>query len=223
MSILRPLTFHCSACLHPISTGVYDSINAARRPDLREAILADTLHALDCGGCGKPMRVPPSLVYLDIPGELVVVAFPAEDRAEWAAAVADGQRTLDAAFGHGPGAEILAQSTVRVVFGWAALREKIVIQDAGLDDVDVEITKMAILRTSASLPVFDELDLRLIATKEGAMRMAWVDVETSERIERLTVPADAVSSVQPRSEGWSSLREELSSTPYVDLSRFVLA
>jgi hypothetical protein len=209
MSILRPLTFHCSACLHPISTGVYDSINAARRPDLREAILADTLHALDCGGCGKPMRVPPSLVYLDIPGELVVVAFPAEDRAEWAAAVADGQRTLDAAFGHGPGAEILAQ--------------KIVIQDAGLDDVDVEITKMAILRTSASLPVFDELDLRLIATKEGAMRMAWVDVETSERIERLTVPADAVSSVQPRSEGWSSLREELSSTPYVDLSRVVLA
>ncbi len=122
------------------------------------------------------MRVPPSLVYLDIPGELVVVAFPAEDRAEWAAAVADGQRTLDAAFGHGPGAEILAQITVRVVFGWAALREKIVIQDAGLDDVDVEITKMAILRTSASLPVFDELDLRLIATKEGAMRMAWVDV-----------------------------------------------
>ena len=36
---------------------------------------------------------------------------------------------------------------------WPALREKVVCQDAGLDDVELELTKMAILRNVAGSPI----------------------------------------------------------------------
>ena len=67
MSISREVSVACPRCAADNVVSVYDSINAARRPDLRAAILDDSLQRLDCVGCGSPLRVSPSLVYLDVP------------------------------------------------------------------------------------------------------------------------------------------------------------
>lgn len=47
------------------------------------------------------------------------------------------------------------------MFGWAALREKLICQDLGVDDTTLEFLKMAIMRDVERPPVADETELRL--------------------------------------------------------------
>jgi len=52
-------------------------------------------------------------------------------------------------------------SSKLLLLGWPGLREKIVCQAAGLDDVVLECTKILMMRGGADAPIADDTDLRL--------------------------------------------------------------
>jgi len=223
MSISRIRTITCPICQTENTLPIFESINADLRPDLKAAILDGSLHQTNCTHCQASLRVPPSLVYLDIGGGLAVVVFAAQDRERWTVGIDEAQKLIASIFGAGPGVEMARSLTIRLVFGWSALREKIIIQEAGLNDLDVEITKLALIRTSPTVPVADNLDLRLTEVADGMITMSWVSVETGAPIEHLRFPVDTIDSVQPSAPAWASIREDLSVDPFVDHNRFLLA
>ena len=67
MSRLHEQTPACPEGGKPVEVGVTSSVNATRRDDLREAILADRFQRASCPHCGAGFRLEPDLTYLDEP------------------------------------------------------------------------------------------------------------------------------------------------------------
>ena len=123
------------------------SVNAVRRPDLRVAILDRSFQHIACPSCGTGFRVEPTFTYLDTGRKQFIAALPSTDLPHWQEAEARAQASFDKAFGKGSGAGSLAAGMqARCVFGWLGLNEKLIAQEHGIDDVALEMAKLATLR-----------------------------------------------------------------------------
>ena len=83
MSRLHSETFACAHCGAPLEMGIVASINADRRPDLRQAVLDDSYQRGRCESCGKGFRLDPDLTYLDAGRGQWLLVRPAEHLDEW--------------------------------------------------------------------------------------------------------------------------------------------
>jgi hypothetical protein len=221
MSVFQKQSLPCPGCGVPAPFDVVHSINADRRPDLRAAILAETFQTRTCGSCGKTFRLDPELTYLDVRRGSWLGVHAASEVGRWARIEADDRALFDR--GYGPAASEVARSigaglTVRVVFGWAAFREKLVAADADLDDHELELLKIAIVKSSEETP-FGTANLRLVAVEEGELLFAWVTPRSEEIVTTLWVSRTAYDEIASDREGWAALREALSAGPFVDLQR----
>lgn len=157
----------CPACRHAWSEVVYRGLHISRIPHVREEILAGTWQTWPCPACGRRVRVNHSpVVYTDFPNQ-VYIAVEGRGHDDVADAVARHRGVFDAAFTFGPPvAEELGQSLrPRLVFGLPALREKLVLLDAGLDDHVVEAAKGDHLRDLGLDPA--EVQVRVTAVADG--------------------------------------------------------
>lgn len=173
---------------------VAGSLNATRHPHLREALLAGRLHRFQCAGCGGELLVEASMFYFDFARRQFLGVFP---RTELPSARAHAEATV-AAFDKTLGAEAPAplqavsdDFLVRVCFGYDELREKIVLEDAGLGDLAIEELKCRVL---AADPMFERagvLTLRFLARnhEDGALIFA---------PERWTLPLPGVDLPPPQ-------------------------
>jgi hypothetical protein len=158
MSIVhhRELTCRCGA---PVKAAVADSVNAVRHPHLREAVLAATLHRYECPVCRGTIAVDKDFLYLDFERRQFFGVYPL-------AALADADACARAVNGvfeatvvrEAPEAirAVADQFMVRVCFGIDELRDKLVLDEAGLDDVVVEEVKA---RTLLSDEAFREIGI----------------------------------------------------------------
>ena len=96
---------------------------------------------------------------------------------------------------------------VRLVFGLVALREKLLAWDAGLDDVDLELLKLAAMRAVGE-PLARAATLRLVACTADAA------VLLDDAATRWDVPRDALPP-----GAFVELRAALGAGCYVDLAR----
>ena len=56
MSVFHTETINCPACATPVEFKLVFSVNADRRPDLRDAIIAGTFQRQPCPSCGTAIR-----------------------------------------------------------------------------------------------------------------------------------------------------------------------
>ena len=63
--------------------------------------------------------------------------------------------------------EIGRDLQTRLVFGWAALREKLLLAENNLDDVTFELVKIALLRGMEQPPLSNDSELRLVTLDES--------------------------------------------------------
>jgi hypothetical protein len=61
-----------------------------------------------------------------------------------------------------------------VTFGWPAFREKLVAADSALDDLELELLKMAIPRMMDHAPLSDEVELRFMERTETSLILSWI-------------------------------------------------
>jgi hypothetical protein len=77
MSLLMPLNLRCPHCGTVNNAPVAGSINADRRPDLRQAILENRFQDTVCSKCNTSFRAECDLNLLDVERQQWIVALPA--------------------------------------------------------------------------------------------------------------------------------------------------
>ena len=225
MSLFHPAVTTCPKCGTKAEVQRVGSVNADRRPDYREAILDGSFQAASCAKCGEKLRSPPHLTYLDVHRNSWIAVEPPNLIAQSEAAENEVFDVFDRGFG--PSAPKAAQELgrflrPRLVFGWAALREKLHCQDLGLDDTTLELLKMAIMRQVDAAPAADQTELRLVAGDEAALRLRWIEPETESALAELEVPRDVYDEIVEQADGWAPAREKFTGVLLVDVKRLLI-
>jgi hypothetical protein len=224
MSVFHQATVACGKCGTANDVDLAASVNADRRPDLRSAILDGSFQALKCEKCGTALRLPAHLTYLDTGrGQWIVVdSFAALPN--WKHAEAEAQDAYDVTFGlDAPDAsrEIGEGLTPRLVFGWPALREKLIAGDLGLDDITLELLKMSVMATVSGPPVADETELRLVGGDKATLRFAWFVSASEQQIATLKVPRGTYDDIVDDADDWDAMRADLAGHLFVDAKRLL--
>src|ERR1051326_2096279 len=127
MSLLLDAKAICRTCGTAVPSRLAASVNADRRPDLRDEIINGGFQSEVCPGCGENLRFPLHLSYIDNNRGQWILAEAAGEAPNWLAHETEARAIYNDAYG--PGAPPAAQEMgrelkARVVFGWASLREK---------------------------------------------------------------------------------------------------
>jgi len=225
MSLFIPVTATCSKCGEQISVNLSASVNASRRPDLRAAIMDKSFQATSCPACQTTIRLPVHLTYIDVErGQWLLVEDTAR-QPDWAMAEAEADMLYAESFGRA--APPLQRETglamkPRLVFGWAALREKLIAQDASLDDVVLELLKISILRNVPSSPLADTTELRLVRADADTLTLRWMNAVNEEGIAELPLERGLYDEFAGSLEAWADLQADLQAGLFVDMKRILI-
>ena len=83
MSVFNTVAMACPACGTSVNFELVHSVNAARRPDLRAAILDRSFQRQACPTCGTLFRVAPTFTYLDVGRKQFLAVWPASEVTRW--------------------------------------------------------------------------------------------------------------------------------------------
>ncbi len=225
MSLFTTIQAKCPVCGVDSSFDLVHSVNADRRPDLRAEIVDRTFQQLQCPSCGDLFRVEPQFTYLHIAKKQFLTVMPSTGLANWADLEHRGQAAFERFYGPGSdpvAAQIGGELTTRVAFGWEAAHEKFVAADAGIDDVTLELAKLALLRTQNDLPVGLDGALRLVGVDEAQNLVFGLFASGSEAVtSELRVPRTLLDEIDAEA-AWLPLREKITAGPFVDMLRLVI-
>jgi hypothetical protein len=112
--------------------------------------------------------------------------------------------------------------SMRVTFGWPALREKIVANDLGLDDVALECMKTDLIRRLDNAPMAPGIDLRLTGMDEDRLVLMWTNAMTEQGLEQVALGRGLYDNIVENPEGWAPVRDALTQGPFVDMARLYM-
>lgn len=153
MSTFRRYEATCPACEHRWTVDIARGLHITRLPQIREQLLTGRFQVHECPSCNSPTVFEATVVYTDFERHEYIACETAAS-ASWQAAIARHQTVFRDCFEHGPpiAQEIGKTFKRRLVYGFRALREKIVLWDAGLDDRVVEAVKGDLLKKERQAP-----------------------------------------------------------------------
>lgn len=226
MSLFDSLQLTCPVCSMSFAYEAVHSVNADRRPDLRDAILEGTFQQVDCPKCKTRFRLDPSFNYLDVGKGLWIAAEPVVGVANWKEREDAARDLFDRAYGSrasGMAQEVGAGLKARLVFGWPALHEKLVASENGLEDIAVEGCKAAAMRSQDELPFSGEADLRLVDVKDGRLLLAWTNPADNATGDILAVPRSLHDEIAEDVDGeWFAFKSDYEGALFVDLNRVLV-
>lgn len=222
MSLFTTSNVSCPVCGTVVQMMAAGSINADRRPDLRQAILDDSFQIVTCGSCALSFRLEPEFNYLDVGRGQWLAALPARRIADLAEAEAETRQVFDASYG--PAARPAAQEVgkllqLRLTFGWPGTREKLLLRDLGLDDVIIEMVKLDLMRRLPSAPLVEFMELRVQGMADGVIQFAFVNAETEEVDQSFGANRQLYDDIAAQSDAWATIRARLTAGPFVDMQR----
>jgi hypothetical protein len=222
MSVFNTTQLACPACGSEVAFELVHSVNAARRPDLRAAILDRSFQRMPCPTCGTSFRIDPQFTYLDIKRKQFFAVWPASGVEGWREHEARSQAAYDKAFGPGSdGAALAGGMLARCVFGWLGLNEKLIAAEHGIDDVALEMAKMATLRELGEIKLGADLEFRLVGATDDELIVAWLHTSTEDIDAEYGVPRQLLQDIEAEPEKWASLRADVSGGMFVDYRRLL--
>ena len=226
MSVFRNETVNCPACATPVDFELVLSVNADRRPDLRDEIVAGTFQRRPCPSCGTEFRVDPEFTYMDLGHGQYIGVWPVAKRGQWQACAQKTAQTFDQALGKGASPEakkLGARLEPRAVFGWPALTEKIIAREVGIDDRTLELAKVMVLRNGSETPVPGRRELRLVEARAEDFVLAWVRPADGAVETALRIPRTLIAEIDAEPEPWKAMRDSVGEGLVVDFQREMLA
>lgn len=172
MSILRDERGTC-ACGVAYALPLVDSINAGRHPHLRAAVLDGTLHRHRCT-CGRELVFERDLFYFDYSRRQFLGVYPPSDLVDADLRARELVAVFDTSLRDSAPAAVAATADdflVRVCFGYDELREKLLLDEAGLSDLALEELKCRILVGDPRFRQLGVVTLWLDALNERALRL----------------------------------------------------
>lgn len=125
----------CPMCGELAKAEVYTSVNATVNRPLRERVLSGSLFDWTCPSCGYSARLNYPVLYNDMKNRFMVYLIPRIDRFQLC------DKELEEKYSN------LRNISKRVAPNFNSFKEKIFIFESGLDDMAVELTKVAISQT----------------------------------------------------------------------------
>ena len=125
----------CPMCGEMAKAEIYTSVNATTDRGLRDRVLDGSLFVWSCPSCGYSARLTYPILYNDMKNRFMVYLIPKIDRFR----LCDSE--LEEKYAN------LRNITKRVAPDFNSFKEKIFILESGLDDMAVELTKVAISQT----------------------------------------------------------------------------
>ncbi|MCI0681070.1 MAG: CpXC domain-containing protein [Gemmataceae bacterium] len=225
MSVFNTTEMACPACGAAVTFQLVHSVNAVRRPDLRVAILDRSFQRQPCPSCGTSFRVEPEFTYLDIKRKQFLAVWPASKLAQWQEVEARSQASYDKAFGPGTDGAALAAGGMlaRCVFGWLGLNEKLIAAEHGIDDVELEMAKLATLRELGDIKLGADREFRLVGATDDELAVGWLRTSTEDIDDEYSVPRQLLNDIHAEPEKWASLRADVSGGMFVDYRRLLFA
>jgi hypothetical protein len=222
MTIWCERVIRCPRCGIAQVAQVARGANAGRDPHLRDDVLGRRLHRVVCS-CGLEIRVEATFEYLDIERRQLLLVGRADSREAWPDLEARLRTIVRGALEQG---SPLLQPFVRdvqsrVVLGAEALREKLVVWEAALDDALVECIK---LRAFAADPSLAAPGSRLIVDAVGAddaLACWWSPRADAPPARRLELPARWVRDASRDRGSLEARFSELFGGGFVDVRRFL--
>jgi hypothetical protein len=193
MAVYHPHAVRC-ACGAGFEVYLARSLNVRRTPEARCELLAGRLHRARCPQCARTMTLERRLLYLDPGRASVALALPRGERhrfREASGALDAASALLPASFG------ARRRRRLRVCFGLDELREKLLAEDAALDDRDVEMLKAIALHEHPSLLRTPRLRLALDRADAEALELV-ASYEHDPRRFRLSLPRAAAEALRRR-------------------------
>ena len=227
MSIFRTVRLACPSCGAGVDFQAVSSVNADRAPHLRRQIVDETFQREECAACGTSFRLAPKFSLIDHGRDAWIAVLPASERAEWPEHEQAAAASFERAYGAGASPNIRKMGSSmrrRLVFGWAALREKLLAQDLHLDDLALELTKMALLRSAGSAPIGAGTELRLLGGDATRLAFGWLLASDESLVEGLEIERAAYQEVAGDTSGdWAELRADFEGALFVDMGRLTIA
>lgn len=139
----------CPRCGERFNATLFTNLHVTRSPAVRDDILAGKFQRFDCPHCAASVRVEPSMLYTDFERYRWYAVFP-----QWAI---EHRKELSEMVLEGFHRNMLVQCApivrswapmfrIRVIFGLPSLRDKLLCDDAELDDRVLEVFKLQLLR-----------------------------------------------------------------------------
>jgi hypothetical protein len=227
MSLFKKITLPCPACEKSVDFDAVHSVNADRRADLRKAILDGSFQRQACTACGKAFRLDPEFNYIDLGRNEWYAVHPRADVDRWRELEGESRGLWDRAYGaKAPAlAKEMGQSVKpRLVFGWPALNEKLSANQHGLDDVQLELLKVGLMKSLPESPYDLDTELRLLEVRAGTpdqLVLGWIESDTANLIQALGVPREVYDDVAADPDAWKALRAEFDGALFIDTARLL--
>jgi hypothetical protein len=148
MSTFVPSTIACRCGEHYV-VEVANGLHISARPDIRQQILAGTFHRFACPACGALTQIDTLLSYTDFPARHWFTIAPSTGLAWRNRYLEIARQGFEATMQRNAPDLVIGwgtEMTRRLIFGLAALREKLVLFDAKLVDRVIELLKIQLIR-----------------------------------------------------------------------------
>ena len=225
MSLFNTMTIECPVCEALADFDAAGSVNADRRPDLREEMLANRFQTLACQSCGEEMRLAPLFNYLDMELRLWIAAYPPERIGDYLSLEDDVQALFDQSYGSAamPSAQqVGAELRPRLTFGWPATREKLFLARNDLKDVSIEMMKLDLMRRLPEAPLRPGVELRLTEILDDTFGFVWIETASEDIVQEFEVSKALLSEIEGNPEGWEEIRTSLANGLFVDMQKLYL-
>jgi len=201
MSVYHPYEVKCPACGTGFTAPLARGININRTPALKQQIIDGSFHTVTCPSCRQRHYVEKEFSYIDFAANLFIKVRPRQEKHLWKEASAELSQQVKEV------PESLSHAgsrTLRVVFGLAELKEKIIAQQYSLDDRMVELMKALLIHDHPVLIQLPRVSIVLGHIDDTALHF-FVSYDHDKKNFRLTMPrwlADDVLSRSDEMEQW---------------------
>ena len=156
--------YECPYCKNMGEFTMYESVNVTLDPSLREKLFSGELFECKCSKCGKTTTVLYSLLYHDMTNKFMIYYSPTDIES-----VNQHYNELLTSY---PG---LRRSLYRTTDNINSLKEKVVILEAGLNDIVIEFAKVMAKYGDNNLPENSDLLFEgVIKSKEKQSKDAFI-------------------------------------------------
>lgn len=222
MSAQKTYQIRCPQCGREQPVELYDSINVAQQPELKEALYENRLNRVECAGCDASFRIDKPLLYHDADRNILIHWMPdaAVSRDEVLDEFDKSMEELRSMF-----PEDMEPPRVRLVFTRAELVELIFIIEAGMEERVVEYIKYTIYTQNMNRvpPVDKQLLLNVQDSTADELLFAVQDVESAELEEILRYPRTAYHNVREMYRQNADEFLDLFPGPYISARDVLLA
>ena len=223
MSVFQRVEVACPSCKSPVPFDLVHSVNASRRPDLRVAILDRSFQRKTCTACGFAFRMEPQFTYLDTWRKQFFAVWPASKLGECEALEARAVTSFAAAFGPDSDMPELGDGMLaRIVFGWAALNEKLIAAEAGIDDRTLEVAKIPLMQSLGDVQLGTDREFRLLGVDNETLVVGWLSTRSEDLDEELSAPRELLAEIEAQPSDWAALRADVVGEMFVDYRRGLL-